>query len=198
MRVVVATRNEGKIKEINQIMSDIGIKAVSQQELGINTVVVEDGSTFEENALKKAREVMKICREITLADDSGLEVDYLNGAPGIYSARYAGEKATDWERNQKLLSALEGVPFEKRTARFVCAIAVVFPDGQETVVRGECKGFIAFEPAGSGGFGYDPLFSIPEYNKTMAELDMSIKNKISHRARALSLLREVLKKYMLA
>ncbi|MDK2810600.1 MAG: XTP/dITP diphosphohydrolase [Petroclostridium sp.] len=196
MRMVVATKNKGKIKEITEILQDLGIQVVSQDELNIKIDVVEDGTTFEENAVKKASEIMNISKEITLADDSGLEVDYLNGAPGIYSARYAGPNATDYDNNNKLLKALEGVPFEKRTARFVCAIAAVFPDGRKIVARGECEGIINFQPAGQNGFGYDPLFYIPEYGMTMAEIDPQLKNKISHRAKALNMLKEELKKYI--
>ncbi|MBZ4646327.1 MAG: non-canonical purine pyrophosphatase, rdgB/HAM1 family [Clostridia bacterium] len=196
MRMVVATKNKGKIKEITEILQDLGIQVVSQDELNIKIDVVEDGTTFEENAVKKASEIMNISKEITLADDSGLEVDYLNGAPGIYSARYAGPNATDYDNNNKLLKALEGVPFEKRTARFVCTIAAVFPDGRKIVARGECEGIINFQPAGQNGFGYDPLFYIPEYGMTMAEIDPQLKNKISHRAKALNMLKEELKKYI--
>ena len=187
MKLVVATKNKGKIKEINSILGDMGITVLSQDDLNINVDVEENGAAFEENAMKKAKEIMAIAGEITLADDSGLEVDYLDGAPGIYSARYGGEGASDADKNNKLLKALEGVPLEERTARFVCVIAASFPDGSSFTVRGECEGRIQFEAQGENGFGYDPLFYIEEYKKTMAQLEPEIKNKISHRAKALEL-----------
>ncbi len=193
MKIVVATRNQGKMKEIKAILNDVGMEVVSLDAINIDIDVEEDGETFEENALKKATEIMEVCHEITLADDSGLEVDYLNGEPGVYSARYAGENATDEDRNQKLLKALEGVPLEKRSARFVSVIAVVFPEGGKIIVRGTCEGVIYFEAVGRHGFGYDPLFYMPEYDKTMAQMDSKLKNKISHRAKALQLLTEELK-----
>ena len=193
MKIVVATRNQGKMKEIKAILNDVGMEVVSLDAMNIDIDVEEDGETFEENALKKATEIMEVCHEITLADDSGLEVDYLNGEPGVYSARYAGENATDEDRNQKLLKALEGVPLEKRSAKFVSVIAVVFPEGGKIIVRGTCEGVIHFEPIGRHGFGYDPLFYMPEYDKTMAQMDSKLKNKISHRAKALQLLTEELK-----
>lgn len=196
MKIVVATKNKGKIKEIKEILSDMNIDVIAQSELGIDVEVEEDGKTFRQNAFKKASEIMKVCHEVTLADDSGLEVDYLNGAPGVYSARYAGENATDQDRNRKLLEAMEGVPDEKRNARFVCAIAVVFPNGTSLIVEGKCEGRIGFEPKGQNGFGYDPLFYVPEYDMTMAQMDSTIKNKISHRAKALRLMKEELKKYI--
>ncbi len=185
MRIVVATRNKGKIKEIKEILNSIDINAISMAERGIDIEVNEDGATFKENAFKKAKEIMEICGEVTLADDSGLEVDYLGGAPGVCSARYAGENATDNDRNRKLLKELEGVPLEKRSARFVCAIACVFPNGETIETQGECEGFIAIEPKGSNGFGYDPVFYVKDYDLMMAELDTGIKNRISHRAKAL-------------
>ncbi len=193
MKIVVATRNKGKLKEIKNIFEDMNIEVVSQDEIDIYIDVDEDGETFEENALKKATEIMDICQEITLADDSGLEVDYLDGAPGIYSARYAGENATDEDRNNKLLEALKDVPLEKRTARFVCVIAVVFPDGKRLLVEGKCEGVINFNAVGQHGFGYDPLFYVPEYNMTMAEMNETLKNRISHRAQALIQLKQNLK-----
>ncbi|MGE4283548.1 MAG: XTP/dITP diphosphatase [Clostridia bacterium] len=194
MKIVVATRNQGKVKEIQDILRTMQIEVLPQDALNINTDVEETGSTFEENALIKAQEIAKMTNEITIADDSGLEVDYLNGAPGIYTARYAGEGATDMDKMDKLLKALEGVAFKKRTARFVCAAAAMFPDGRKIVVRGECEGSIAFEPAGEKGFGYDPLFYLHEYQVTMAQIDETLKNKISHRARAFQLLKKELEK----
>ncbi len=186
MRIVIATKNKGKLKEINEIFRDTNVDIVSMEEIGIDIEVDEDGTTFSENALKKANEIMKMSGEVTLADDSGLEVDYLGGAPGIYSARYAGEGATDADRNQKLLGELKGVPIEKRSARFVCAIACVFQNGEKIEAMGSCEGLIAFEPKGDKGFGYDPLLYLEEYGLTMAELGSEIKNSISHRAKALA------------
>jgi XTP/dITP diphosphohydrolase len=154
---------------------------------------IEDtGSSFEENALIKAMSVWRITGETVLADDSGLEVDYLGGAPGVHSARYAGPRATDEDKNNKLLDALSGVPADKRTARFVCAIAVVFPDGRSVMARGTCEGIIAFDSKGDYGFGYDPLFYIPEHGLTLAQMDSDIKNKLSHRGKALRELVEIL------
>lgn len=185
VRLIAATKNKGKLEEIAQLLEQFPCDVVSMAEAGIEVNIEENGSTFEENALIKAKSVWKVIGETVIADDSGLEVDYLNGAPGIYSARYAGEGATDADRNSKLLDALEGVPSDKRTARFVCALAVVFPDGSDLMVRGTCEGYIAFEPAGSNGFGYDPLFYVPEYGMTIAQMNADIKNSISHRGNAL-------------
>lgn len=184
-KLVVATKNKGKIAEIKKVLQDMPFEIFSMGDVGISADVVEDGKTFEENSLKKAIEICHICNSIVIADDSGIEVDYLDGAPGIYSARFGGPEATDGDRNEKLLHMLKDVPFEKRTARFVCAIAVAFPDGSSFVVRDTCEGFVDFECKGDNGFGYDPLFYVQEYDKTMAELSMDIKNKISHRAKAL-------------
>lgn len=182
----MATKNRGKIEEIKKILTALPFEVVAMNEVGINIDVEEDGTTFEENSLKKARQICEVSKTIVIADDSGIEVDFLDGAPGIYSARFGGPGATDRDRNNKLLGMLSGVPFEKRTARFVCAIAVAFPDGRCFTVCDTCEGFIAFEGKGNDGFGYDPLFYVEQYDKTMAELGMEIKNKISHRAKALS------------
>lgn len=197
-KFVIATKNKGKIKEIREMLKGLPFEVVSMTEEGITEDIEENGTTFEENALIKAREVMKVCDQIVMADDSGLEVDFLNGAPGIYSARFGGEGASDSDKNKKLLGLLENVPFEKRTARFVCAIAVVFPDKTELVVRGTCEGYIAFEPAGSNGFGYDPLFILPGFNKTMAQISSDEKNRISHRSNALNLVLGELKQKLQA
>lgn len=195
-RLIAATKNSGKLEEIAQILALFPCKVVSMSQIGINIHVDENGSTFEENALIKAKSIWKDTGEMVLADDSGLEVDYLDGAPGIYSARYAGEGATDADKNQKLLNALKGVPADKRTARFVCAIALVFPDGASIAVRGTCEGYIASEPAGSNGFGYDPLFYIPEFGMTVAQMDSDLKNRISHRGNALRKIVEELERVM--
>jgi XTP/dITP diphosphohydrolase len=190
---VAATKNKGKIKEINEILSGFPFQVISMEELGITQDIEENGSTFEENAMIKAAEIHNITGETVMADDSGLEVDYLNGAPGIYSARFAGEGATDEERNIKLLSMLEGVPFEKRKARFVCAIAVVMQNGKSFTVKGICEGYIGTGPKGKNGFGYDPLFFMPEFNMTTAQLAPEEKHEISHRGKALKLMAERLK-----
>ena len=187
-KLIIATKNQGKIKEIREMLNELPFEVVSMTEEGITGDIEENGSTFEENALIKAREVMSASGQIVMADDSGLEVDYLDGAPGIYSARYGGEGASDEDRYKKILGQLENVPFEKRTARFVCAIAVAFPDKTELVVRGTCEGYITLKPAGSNGFGYDPLFYLPEFDRTMAQISSEEKNKISHRSKALNLI----------
>ncbi len=193
MVVVLASNNKGKLKEIKTLLNQFKIQVLSPADIGINIDVKEDGLTYEENAIKKASAIMSISNKNTIADDSGLEIDFLNGEPGIYSARYGGKDISDTDRNIMILNQLKDIPFEKRSARFICAIAVLFTDGDKIVVRGECEGFIAFKPEGNNGFGYDPIFYLPEYNLTMGQLDGSIKNKISHRAKALSLLEESLK-----
>ena len=192
-KFVVATKNKGKLKEIAEILDGLNLEVVSMEQVGVDEDIEEYGSTFEENALIKAKEVYKRTGELVMADDSGLEVDFLNGAPGIYSSRFAGEGASDEDRNNKLLAMLKDVPFENRKARFVCAIAVVLPDGSHFTVRGTCEGYIAFEPIGTNGFGYDPLFFLPEYDKTAAQLEASKKHEISHRGKALKLMLEQLK-----
>jgi len=189
MKLVVATKNEGKMREIRAILADTNWEVVSMKDMKIDIDVVEDKDTFEGNALKKAEEIMQICNEVTLADDSGLMVDALKGAPGVYSARYAGNDATDDDNNYKLLSAMENE--KNRSARFVCALALAFPDGRREWVRGEFEGEIGYEMKGNGGFGYDVLFYLPEYNKTSAEIPAEIKNKISHRGKALQKLKEL-------
>lgn len=192
IRIVVATKNKGKLEEFAQLLSRFPCKVVSMSEAGINEDIEENGSTFEENAVIKAESVWRKTGGMVLADDSGLEVDILDGAPGVYSARYAGDGATDTDRNNKLLSALDGVPEGKRSARFVCAIAAIFPDGSRLVVKDTCEGRIAFEPAGSNGFGYDPLLYIPEYGLTVAQMEPELKNGISHRGKAMKKLVEKL------
>lgn len=191
-RIVVASRNKKKVGEIKNIFGSIGYSVLSLDDLGIDIRVEEDGDTFEANSYKKAFEVMKATGEIALADDSGLEVEALGGLPGVHSARFAGEGASDQENNIKLLSLMQDIPGGDRKARFVCVITVVFPDGGHISARGECEGQILFEPRGCGGFGYDPLFYIPDYGKTFAELEPEVKNAISHRAKALSKIKEML------
>ena len=191
-RVIFATGNEGKMRAIRMILKAYPVEVVSMKEAGIDTDIVEDGNTFEENALIKARAIMKLTGDIVLADDSGLEIDYLNKAPGIYSARFLGED-TDYDtKNNYILDKLSGVPDEKRTARFVCAMAAVFPDGSETTRRGVIEGIIGHEIAGGNGFGYDPIFYLPEYGCMSAQLAPEKKNEISHRGKALRALVEAI------
>lgn len=186
MRIVAATQNKHKIQEIQAIMGEFGMTVVSQAEAGLPDLdVEEDGDTFEANSEKKAVEIMDRCGEVTIADDSGLMVDALGGAPGVISARFAGEHGNDRKNNDKLLALLADVEPEKRTARFVSVITMVYPDGEKVVARGECEGHILYQPKGSGGFGYDPLFVPDGHEKTFAELSGEEKNKISHRAKAL-------------
>lgn len=192
VRIIVATKNKGKLEEFAELLSLFPCRVVSMAEAGVTEDIEENGSTFEENAVIKAKSVWKVTGGTVLADDSGLEVDALDGAPGVYSARYAGEGATDADRNNKLLNALNGIPEDKRSARFVCAIAAVFPDGSSLVVRDTCEGFIAFEPKGNKGFGYDPLFYVPEYGLTVAQMESNLKNRISHRGKAMIKLAEQL------
>ena len=195
LKIIFATGNENKMKEIRMILSDLGMPILSMKEAGICVDVVEDGSTFEENALKKATEIAKTVDNcIVLADDSGLEIDYLNKEPGIYSARYAGEDTSYDIKNNLLLSRLEGVPDEKRTARFVCAIAAAFPDGTTDVVSGTIEGRIGYEIAGENGFGYDPIFYVPEYGCTTAQMSPEKKNQLSHRGNALRAMKIIMKK----
>ena len=184
MKVVIATKNKNKVKEIKEKFRDVDhIDFLSLEEYPQAPDVIEDGSTFEENALKKARAISEFTGLAAMADDSGLEVDALEGRPGIYSARYAGENATDRERNEKLLREMEKV--EDRKANFTCVIAIALPDGSHHLVRGTCDGTISLSPSGEGGFGYDPVFFLPQYDKTMAEIPLEEKNRISHRAHAL-------------
>ena len=187
--MIAASSNAHKIKEIQSIMSKFGVKVVSRKEAGVPEFEIEeDGETFEENSLKKAEAIMKA----TVADDSGLMVDYLGGAPGVYSARFAGEECDDEKNNEKLLKHLEGLPAEDRKAKFVSVITLMFPDGNTIVARGECPGRIIETPTGENGFGYDPLFVPDGLSKTFAQLSDKEKNSISHRARALEKLEEIL------
>ena len=192
-QIVFATGNEGKMREIRAILLDLGCEILSMKEAGIEADILENGTTFEENALIKAKAVAEYTDAIVLADDSGLEIDYLNKEPGIYSARYMGEDTSYRVKNQNLIDRLAGVPDEKRTARFVCAIAAAFPDGTSSVVRATIEGRIGYEERGEGGFGYDPIFYVPEYGKSTAELSAEEKNAISHRGKALRLIKEDIK-----
>lgn len=189
-KIIFATGNEGKMKEIREIFKDLPYEVLSMREAGISVDIVEDGTSFEENALIKACAVAKCSGEIAMADDSGLEVDFLDKAPGVYSARFLGEETSYEIKNQYILDKLKDVPDKERTARFVCAIAVVFPDGKSEIRKAVIEGRIAYEPAGENGFGYDPIFYVPEFDMTTAQLTMDQKNKISHRAKALSAIKE--------
>lgn len=195
-KIIFATGNQDKMKEIRMILENLGIPVSSMKEAGIDVDIVEDGTTFEENAMIKAEAIAKLTDAIVLADDSGLEIDYLNKEPGIYSARYAGTDTSYEIKNNLLLQRLEGVPDEKRTARFVCAIAAVFPDGSKETVRGTIEGRIGYEIAGEHGFGYDSIFYLPEYGCTTAELEPEKKNELSHRGKALRLMREIIEQKM--
>ena len=184
-------------KDAKEILKDLGLEILSMKEAGVDADIVEDGMTFEENAEIKARAVARILtNDIVLADDSGLEIDYLDKAPGIYSARFAGEDTSYDIKNRILLDRLEGIPEEERTARFVCAVAAVFPDGTVSTVRKTIEGRIAQESAGSNGFGYDPIFYVPEYGCTTAEMTPDQKNELSHRGKALRAMRDILKEKM--
>lgn len=189
-KIIFATKNKGKMKEIKDKLYDYDV--ISMEEAGIDIDVEENGTTFEENAIIKAETIMKLCNEIVVADDSGLEIDYLDKAPGVYSARFLGHDTSYDYKNGKILDMLKDVPKEKRTARFVCAMAVAFPDGRTEVTRATIEGNIGYEIAGENGFGYDPIFFVPELNKTTAQLSMDEKNKISHRGKALDSVRKIL------
>ena len=193
-KIIFATGNADKLKEINEILDDPSIQVISMKEAGICIDIVEDGTTFEENAIIKARAVAAECGEIVLADDSGLEIDYLNKEPGIYSARYAGVDTSYDIKNNLLLERMKGVPDEKRTARFVCAVAAAFPDGSTEVVRGNIEGIVGHEIKGENGFGYDPIFYLPEYGCSTAELSPEKKNELSHRGNALRAMRVIMEK----
>jgi XTP/dITP diphosphohydrolase len=190
--LVLATRNRDKIKEIRSILKQTGIKLRCADDFEHFPVVEEDGNSLEENAVKKASQVARSLGLFAIADDSGLEVDWLEGAPGIFSARFAGQGATYKQNNQKLLELLKGVPVEKRTARFRCVIALASPQDSVWTVEGRCEGFIAENPQGRQGFGYDPIFVVSSLGKTFAELSPAEKNKISHRAQALAELKKLL------
>jgi XTP/dITP diphosphohydrolase len=191
MKLIIATNNQGKVREIKQMLEPLGYEPVSLKDAGIEINVAEDGDTFEENAHLKAKAVYDICHCPVLADDSGLEVDFLDGAPGIYSARYAGENATDEQRIQKILDELDGVDTSMRTARFVCAMYCILDDETEYSVRGTLEGFIGEEPMGENGFGYDPIFMVDE-DTSVAMLSAEEKNRISHRASALRQITDIL------
>ena len=195
-KIIFATGNAGKMKEVREILKDLNVEVLSMKEAGIQADVEENGKTFQENAVIKAREIMKISGEVVLADDSGLEIDYLNKEPGIYSARYMGEDTSYRIKNANLIERLQGIPDEKRTARFVCAIAAAFPDGTVETTEGTIEGRIGYEEKGENGFGYDPIFYVPEFGCTTAELTGEQKNQVSHRGKALEAMKEILRKRM--
>ena len=191
--MIFATTNQGKVREIKAILGDIGEDILSLKEAGITADIVEDGTTFEENAIIKAKAIMELTGQIVLADDSGLEVDAMNKEPGIYSARFMGEDTPYEEKNRAIIERLEGVEGDARSARFVCVIAAAFPDGEVITTRGTIEGVIAKEPAGTNGFGYDPIVYVPEYGMTTGQMEPEQKNAISHRGKALMVMKKILK-----
>ena len=193
-KIIFATGNQGKIREIKQIMADMDVEILSMKEAGIFMDIEENGTTFEENALIKARAIAKEAGALLLADDSGLEIDYLDKAPGVLSARYLGEDTSYDVKNTHILGLLKDVKGEDRSARFVCSIAAVFPDGREFTTYATIEGEIAHKIEGENGFGYDPIFFVPEFGKTTAQLSSEEKNKISHRGKALTMMKEILNK----
>lgn len=195
-RIIFATGNAGKMREIRLILGDLGCEILSMKEAGANPEIVENGLTFAENAEIKAKAVWACTGDIVLADDSGLVVDYIGGEPGIYSARYMGEDTSYEIKNRNIIDRLEDAPEAERTARFLCNIAAVMPDGRVLHTEASMEGLIAREPAGSGGFGYDPILLIPEYGVTSAELTMEQKNRISHRGKALEAMKNAIRKVL--
>ena len=193
-KIIFATGNEGKMREVRMILGDLGIQVISMKEAGVTAEADENGTTFEENAIIKAKEIMEKTGEIVLADDSGLEVDALGGEPGIYSARYMGYDTSYHIKNNSLIERLEGKTGEERSARFVCAIAACFTDGRVLTTRGTMEGQIGYDEKGENGFGYDPVFYLPEYQCYSAELPLEEKNKLSHRGKALRLMKEALQR----
>lgn len=190
-KIILASNNKGKIREISEILTPLGFEVISMKQAGIDIDIEENGTTFKENAAIKARTIFELTKTAVIADDSGLAVEYLNGAPGVYSHRYGGENADDEEKNRKLLGELKDVPDEKRNASFICSVCYIESDGTEHFVQGECKGKIGYEPKGENGFGYDPIFMYGD--RSFAEISAEEKNKISHRALALKSFCELLK-----
>lgn len=191
-KIIFATTNEGKMKEIRMILKDLDAELLSLKDAGIHAEIEENGKTFEENAMIKAKAICELTGEMVLADDSGLEVDYMDKAPGVYSARYLGEDTSYAVKNRAILDNLKNAVGDERSARFVCAIAAAFPDGRVITTRGTIEGLIGFEEKGTNGFGYDPLLYVPEYDMTTGEMDPELKNQISHRGKALQLMKEKL------
>ena len=196
LELFLATRNEGKIREIRELLKGGNTRITSLRDYPDAPEVVENGQSYRDNALKKARFFARWMGKLTLADDSGLEVDYLKGKPGVFSARYAGDGVNDRENNRRVMGELNGIPRAKRGAVFRCVMALVAPWGDEEVVEGECRGWISLEEKGKKGFGYDPIFIIPRYGKTVAELTLAEKNRLSHRGKALRKLKKILKGYV--
>ncbi len=195
IEILIATNNLGKVKEIKDILDSSKIKILTMKDFPPLPKIEEDGKTYQENAVKKARKISEYTGKICLADDSGLEIDYLKGKPGIYSSRWGD---SDEERINKVLKLLENVPINKRNAKFVCVVVLVFPNGKIYMVKEECKGSITFNPKGEHGFGYDPIFLIPEYDKTFAELGEKIKNQISHRGKAMRRMVDIINKIVVS
>ena len=195
-KVIFATGNEGKMKEIRMILADLPVEVISMKEAGLDVDIVEAGTTFEENALIKASAIHERTGELVLADDSGLEVDYMDKAPGVYSARFLGEDTSYAVKNQYIIDQLKDASGKERSARFVCVIAAVFPDGTTKTCRGTIEGEIGYAPAGENGFGYDPIFYVPEYGCSTAQLPPEVKNKISHRGKALEAMKTVIREYL--
>lgn len=191
-RMIFATTNEGKMREIRMIMADLGLEIFSLKDLGIKVDIEENGKTFEENAIIKAKAICEMTGEMVLADDSGLEVDYMDKAPGVYSARYLGEDTPYSVKNRTIIDNLKDAKGEERSARFVCAIAAAFPDGKVITTRATVEGYIGYEEKGTNGFGYDPLLYVPEYKMTTGQMEPELKNKISHRGKALEMMKEKL------
>lgn len=192
-KIIFATTNENKVREVNMMLQDCDIEIYTMKEAGIDIDIIENGTTFEENAIIKAKAIMEMTGEIALADDSGLEVDYMDGAPGIYSARFLGEDTSYDIKNKYIIDKLKDAKRNDRSARFVCAMAVAFPEGEIVTCRGTIEGFIAFEQKGTNGFGYDPIVYVPEYGMTTGEMAPELKNSISHRGKALEQMKEVLR-----
>ncbi len=195
LEVIVATRNRGKLREFRGALRGLNLRIYGLSDLQEAPGVEEDGKSFAENALKKARFYAAHFGKLTIADDSGLEVDSLKGRPGVYSARYAGDKASNQENNRKLLRELEGAPISKRGARFKCVVAIKSPEGREAIAEGSCRGRIGFKEKGRRGFGYDPLFILPKRGITMAELSLKEKNRVSHRGKALRKIRKIIRSF---
>ena len=191
-KLIFATTNEGKMKEIRMILADLGMEILSLKDMNINVDIEENGKTFEENAIIKAKAICELTGEMVLADDSGLEVDYMDKAPGVYSARYLGEETPYSVKNQTIIDNLKDAKGEERSARFVCAIAAAFPDGRVLTTQATIEGYIGYEEKGTNGFGYDPLMYVPEYDMTTGQMEPEMKNKISHRGKALELMKEKL------
>lgn len=193
-RIIFATTNKDKVREVKMMLKGFDVELCTMKEAGVDVDIVEDGTTFEENAIIKAKTIMEITGEIALADDSGLEVDYMDGAPGIYSARFLGEDTSYDIKNNYIIDKLKDAKGSERSARFVCAMAAAFPNGDIETCRGTIEGVIAYEQKGTNGFGYDPIVYVPEYEMTTGEMTPELKNSISHRGKALEQMKEVLKR----